>query len=274
MKILKEGREANINERLRKLRSRKGHRYFITHIEFPSRQKELDRASIDRYLKKIEEIIPQIELLIRNYRAYILHIWDQTKFCASYLLICKAFGNLRTATLLAKNGSCQELVEISRSAIEALDLAFLFLQDEKGKLLKDWFKGKIISNDEARKALHKSINKIFVDTTIPLQDVKSDLYETYSLYTHSSYAALLDSIDVFYEDYDFKKYAGYHYSVRYLHLIDNIVINILLLLKSAFTYVKDTKNFEATDKLLRAIWNEDLSPYSIDKLFKDYKQSK
>jgi hypothetical protein len=272
MKVLKRGREERINERLRKLSSRRGYRYFITHVGYPSQKKESDIFEINKYSIKVEEAIPQIRSLLKEYRKHIPHIWDQTKFCASYLLICKAFSNLKTLILLARNGSNQELVEISRSAVESLDLTFLFLEDTGKKPLKDWFAGKIIGNQEARKAMHDAVNKEDGDKTIvPLEDVKSDVYETYSLYTHSSYAALLDSIDVFYEDYDFKKYAGFHYTAKNLHLIDNIVINILLGLKSAFIQVRDLKNFEATDSLMKAIGYRDLPRSFVDETLKDYK---
>lgn len=275
MKILKKGREARIKEKLRKLRSRVGHRHFITNIGYPSQQKDSDKSKINNHLKKIEETVPQIKTFLKEYRKNTPNIWDQTKFSASYLLMCKAYTNLGTLILLAKRGANQELVEISRSALESLDLALLFLEDEKGKLLKDWFKGEIISNQYAREAMHDVINKESKSKgTIPVKDVKSDIYETYSLYTHSSYVALLDSVDVFYEDYDFKNYAGYLYTSRNLHLIDNIVINILLNLKNAFIKVRDLKNLEIVDNLMKTIGYKDLPQASINELFKDYRPQK
>lgn len=273
MKILKKGREERINERLRKLRSRYAYSYFVTHTEFPLQEKERDEFKITAYLSRIEEITPQIESLLREYRKYIPHIWDQNKYSASYLLICKAYSNLKMLIVLAKKGSNQELVEICRSAVESLDLVHLFLEDDKGKLLRDWFRGKIIANKEARKVIHKVLNQENKGKdAVPLKDVKSDVYETYSLYSHSSYAALLDSVDVFYEDYDFKKYAGFHYTADYLHLIKNVIVNILLNLKSVFIQVKDIKSLEATDNLMRTIGYKKLSRESIDEFFKDYKK--
>ena len=195
-----------------------------------------------------------IESLLKAYRKHIPRIWDQTKYVASYLLIGKAFNNLITINIIARAGSSHELVEISRSAIESLDLAILFLEDTNGTLLKKWFKGEIIKNAKSRVLEHKIINDEMSkqDTEMfPYQEMKSDVYSIYSLYTHSSYAALLDSVDVFYEDFDYKKYSGFHYTKKYLHLVDNLVINILLSLKDAFIRCNDRKNVDETEKVFR-----------------------
>ena len=275
MKVLRKSRLERIEDKLRRLRSRRARNHFITHIGYPSKQKEIDQSGIASYTTRVEAILPKIKELIKSYRKYTPNIWDQTKFSASFLLICKAYGNLQSLVSLAKNGSNHELVEISRSAVESLDLANLFLEDEKGKLLKNWFKGKIIGNKESRKVMNAQVNEINKSgVSVPLEDVKNDVYETYSLYTHSSYSALLDSVDPYYENYDFKKYAGYHFSAKNLELIENIIINILLSLKDGFIRAGDPINFDETDNLMKAIGYKNLSQESIDNILKDYKQQK
>lgn len=251
--MLKEDLKERINARLRKLRSRIGRNYFIANLSYPSEQKERDLSAINEYLEKIEEVLPDLESLLKAYRKYIPNIWDQTKYAASYLLIGKALSNLRAIIILSKKGLSSEMVELSRSAIESLDLAFLFLDEDAEISLKKWFEGKIIPNDEARGSFQKAINKLVGDKSIliPIKNMKSDVYDLYSLYTHSSYSALLDYIDVFYEDFDYKKYAGFHYTFKYLHLIDNIVVNILFSLKDALVKLHNFDSTRQIDKLLR-----------------------
>lgn len=45
-----------------------------------------------------------------------------------------------------------------------------------------------------------------------MTDIKKYIYRGLSKYTHLSYAAILDSIDVYAEDYDLNKFVGYYHS--------------------------------------------------------------
>lgn len=273
MKVLKQGVQGRIYDKLQRLKSGRARRHFVTDIGYPAREKEVDRASIITYTEKVEKVIPDIKALLELFRKHIPHVWDQNKFCASYLLICKAFSEIKPIMTIAKEGSSHEVIELARSGVEALDLSVLFLEENDGVYLKKWFDGKIINNDEARKMYDKIINAEREKSRgmIPLKDVKSDVYWVYSLFTHNSYTALLESVDPFYEEYDFKKYSGYHYTAKNLHLIENLVVNILLSLKDAFLKLNDPNGFIETDKLMKKIGYANTSIEDIDKLFTQYK---
>lgn len=274
MKVLKPTVKERISDKLQKIKSGRGREYFKIHFGYPARQMEADKTSISQYSKKIEDILPEIKELLSLFNKHIPNIWDQDKFTASYLLICKAFGEIKPILTIAKEGSNHEVVELARSGIEALDLSFLFLEEKNGAYLKRWLNGDIIPNVEARKMYDKIINAERVKNKaidLPLKDVKSDVHWVYSQFTHNSYSALLESVDVFYQDYDFKKYSGFHYTARELHLIDNLVENILLSLKEVFLKLNDVNGFVQTDKLMKKLGYVNMSVKDIDELFLQYR---
>lgn len=261
---MKDSLEERINKRLEKLRSRKGYNYLLTHLDYPANQKRLDESTINTQIKAIEDALPEIKKLIKQIKKYVLHIWDQTKYAAVYLLLGKALSNLETIIFLAKKGHNLEMVDLARSGTESIDLAFLLFEDSQNQQLEKWFKGKIIENEKARKTFDKLVNQLNSATVkLPVEEMKKEVYRTYSLYTHSSYPALLDAVDVFHEDFDFERYAGYHYASRNLHAVQDLAVKILLELKNIFVYCKNQNCLNGVDKLLKKIGHIDMTPEEI-----------
>jgi hypothetical protein len=271
---LREGLEKRIQARIDKLKKRQAYFYFTNHIIQPQQNKASDESIILQSLKKIENNIPNIKNLIKSVRKFIPHIWDQTQISAAYLLIGKAFSTLETALILAKIGHNLEIVELVRSGHESTDLASLFLDDDEGKYFKNWFKGKIIENAKARAGFQKTINRLGIDNSIKsyynlsVKDTKRDVYGVYSLYTHSSYAALLDAIDVFHEDYDFNRNAGFHHTAKNLHIIESLAINILLSIRNVFIKCQDFDSDLEAVNLLKAVGHSNMSKEEINENLK------
>lgn len=268
-----------IKDRLNKFRSRRGYIYSKLYPDYPLRMRKLDEVTIIAFLENIEKNLRLIKDLIKSIRKSIPNIWDQTNIAAVYFLLCKSFSNLETVIELAKKGHNFEIIELSRSAIESLDLAFLFLEDGEEELLKKWFDGKIIENDKSRKAFQRATNKFIEESSgstkvdLPIEDLKRKVYKIYSSYTHSSYAALLDMVDVFQEDFDFDRYAGFHYVVINLHLIRNLIYSILLGLKNIFNKYKDQQNLAKVENLLKTIGFEQPTQEEIKDVIKKYSKS-
>ncbi len=263
--------EERISERLKKLQSRKGYYYLLTHLDYPSNQKRLDKNAINAQIKVIEDALPEIKKLMKQIKRYVPHIWDQTKYAAAYLLLGKAFSNLETIILLAQKGHNLEMVDLARSGTESIDLAFLLFEDSQNQQLEKWFKGKIIENEKARKALDRVINQLNpASVKLPVEEMKKEVYKTYSLYTHSSYAALLDSIDVFHEDFDFERYAGFHFARRNLHAVQDLAIKILLQLKNIYVQCKNQDCLNEVDELLKQIGHIDMTPGEIAKVINEH----
>ena len=273
--ILKEGLEERIKTRIDKLRSREGYLWSQRNPLYPLKKKREDKVIILERVKKIENNLSSIETLIKAVRKFVPNIWDEADIAAAYLLLGKSFRNLETIIILAKKGNSFEIVELARSGKESLDLIFLFLQDGQEDLLNKWFNGKIIENEKARKAFHKAINKFKKGATtskqdLPIEDLKKNAYWLYSLYSHNSYAALLDTVDVFKEDLDFEKSAGFHYTVRNFHVIEDLTFNILFGLKNVFIKYNDQENLTKTEEILKAIGFVQASQGEIDEVMKKY----
>lgn len=273
---LKEGLEERINDRIEKLKSRKGHYYCISNLTYPENQKQKSRYQLQQATALLEEKMPEIKELIKSIKGYIPYIWEQNAITAVYLLICKTYGNLETIIALAKDGRNVEIIELARSGHESLDLAFLFLEEGQEERLKSWFKGKIIDNKIARETFHKVLNSGVLNATdLPVYDSKTDIYGVYSLYTHSSYAALLDTIDVFHEDFDFEGISGLHYSLQYFDaIVKNLMISLMLELKNIFTKYKILENINKVDRLLEQLGNYKATEEEVRDIFERYKKGK
>src|SRR6266496_1927025 len=90
----------------------------------------------------------------------------------------------------------------------------LFLgEEENSSILKKWFSGDIVENRDARDAADKFVNQdlSIIGAQIAFKEAKAHMYRILSLYTHNTYAALLDSYDVYHKDFDFGKISGFHY---------------------------------------------------------------
>lgn len=266
MKKFRDDRFERITKRLNQLKSKKARIYFLAHLDYPQREKAQYETLIKEYLLELEEIIPEVRSIIRSYRKYIPHIWDQSNITAAYLLIGKAFHNLITLIQIAKTGANYEIVELSRSAIESLDLALLILEESDNKKLTKWFKGEIIQNKVAREKYQEVINRFSTQkTSKPIKFLKSEVYDLYSYYTHSGYLAILESVDPFYEDLDYKSYAGFYFTYRNLELISNVLINILFELKTIYLKSKDLVYVKKIDQLLNKAGHKNMSDKDIDK---------
>lgn len=260
--------QERISKRVDKLKSGKAQRAFKTDPKIVDVFREKDIAYISERTNQLKLLTPEVYKLIIGIRSNFDHIWDQNKFAASYLLIGKAFSNFETVINLVKNGKCLEMVEVARSGQESLDLVFLFF-DKPDTYLEKWFNGEIIDNSIARKAFHDSVNEVNSEP-LPVYELKNEVYKIYSLYTHSSYGAILDYIDVFREDLDFNGVSGLHYSRKYFEpIVANLLINILLALKNVYGTIGDKNSYKKVDKLLELSGHVNLSTDQIKKILHD-----
>lgn len=273
--MLKDGAEERINKRLDKLKSHQARNYFLSNAAYPIKEQKFDAYLVNNSIKQIEKMLPKILELIKEIKKYFKDIYDQNNIVASYLLLGKTYKNLQCVLEEAKNGNVSIVVELCRSGQEALDLVFLFSEAKGQKYLNKWFKGEIISNKEAREVMDKSVNEMLTSLSksqMSIQDMKADIYWVYSLFTHSGFGFLLDMVDVYHEDFDFDGFAGFHYTRKYLHLVDNMVVSILLGLKNIFSVCKDLKNLTKTENLLATFGSQFASSEEIAETQKKYKK--
>lgn len=272
--MLREGIGERIKARIKKLKTGRAKKYFHLNIHFPKKQQQLDRNYINQSIKEIEDFVPDLIKLLKKVRPHFKNIWDQNNIVASYLLLGKSCKALEGVIEGAKRGNPTNVVELARSGCEAVDLVFLFLSKGGDVYLKKWFNGKIISNRESRKAFEKSIKRVLpksVGSSVPIKEIKGDVYGIYSLYTHSGYGAILDMVDVYYEDFDFNSYAGFHYTRQYLHLAENLLVNILLGLKNVFLITNDLDGMATVEKYLGKFPSHFASPEEIADTLTTYK---
>lgn len=247
---LEEVRE-RIKNKLARLKTRAGQKMLKVDLFSPMREKEKDRLIVRRYSDTLDQKIKVLEPLIRSLRSHIDYIGDQDKLVAAYLLIGKSFMALKSITLLVRKGYSFQAIELIRSSIESLQLAHLFLEDRQQKKLEKWFYGEIVPNRKARKALSSAANTVSKNISSSyMKDILAYIYSTYSSYTHSSYGALFEYIDVFREDFDFGQYSQFHFTRENLDLVGNLYVNILLTLKNFYIRVNDRENLLKTESIL------------------------
>lgn len=274
--MAKETPEEFIKNRLAHMNTKRAYAFALTHPEYPLNQQEKNKKLITILCNEIEEILPEIEGLIRKIFTNISSITEQTKTAAAYLLIGRAYSYLQSSLILCRAGKNMEAMELSRSGKESLDLAMLFWDDKNKNQLDKWFKGKIISNFEARDFQHELLNKELADKfenkEQPIKDMLSESYGVMSGYTHSAYAGLLDGVDVFKLDFDFTQNAGYHYCINNFHIVEDLLIKILLQLKNSFLNLKDRENFIEADKLFK-LFESKLTDEELKETMSKYKKN-
>lgn len=272
--MLRDGVDERIKKRVDKLESGKAREYFLANIGYPKKQQAIDKHAINKSTKSVEDLLPELSTSIKLIRPHFNKIWDQNNIVAAYLLLGKTYKTLHSVINEAKEGNPVGVVELTRSGQEAIDLVFLFLDEKGEKYLERWFKGQIISNSVARKVINETVNEMLAASTKQpalVEKMKNDVYWIYSLYTHSGYGAMLDMVDVYYQDFDFNKYAGFHYAKQYLHLIQNLVVNLLLGMKNVFVYCKDLDGVSKMDKQLDIFQSLFATPEEIVDIQNRYK---
>jgi hypothetical protein len=117
--------------------------------------------------------------------------------------------------------------------------------------LSKWFQGEIITNGVARKIVNESITES-LDNTHGLSpyDLATHVYRGFSKYTHCSYAALLESIDVFNEDFDWNGYSGAHYALKHISALESTMTSTLITLKQTYSELKDTESYAVINDIL------------------------
>lgn len=247
--------EEQIKSRVADISKKNGFLYAQSHPDFPRIQKEKYIITINQLCDEVESVLPDVEKLIRKIFPHIKSIVEETKIAAVYLLLGRAFSNLKTALLACRHGKNLEALELSRSGKEALDLAMLFWEEKNHSLLHKWFRGKIIGNVEAREYHHQHLNEklaeFYDNEEQPIKEMLAKDYKIMSNYTHSGYASLLDSVDVFTHDFDFEAQSGYYYCVENFHVVKDLLIKILLNLKNSFLHLKDDDAFVEADNLFK-----------------------
>jgi len=254
-KTLDEEIRALIQERLEKIRNPEASDFVRLHPDYPETQKERDRQDIIQSLQQLESIHQKILPHIRDLRRLIKDITERTMICAIYLLFGKVMQTWEAVFLLAKEGRNQEVMELARSINENLDLINLFILDDTNNYLDKWFDGEIIEHAKAREAIHKFLNlqNPVSKEELPVYEISTYIYRVLSKYTHGSYAALLDSVDVFNKDFDFHRFAGYHYTRRNFHILKDAMVKTLIQLKALYLFLRDNDNYLKVDNILKEV---------------------
>lgn len=272
--ILQEQERKEMNDRLQdkinKLKSGKARKAYQNNPQIADNYKDRDIRQIQHKVDQLSPIIEEIKPLIQDIRKYITNIWDQDEKVASYLLLGKAFSNLEVSIQLAKQGKCIEMVDIARSAHEAIDMLMVFTTDKGKKYLEGWFEGRTINNQKVRKILDELVNAINTDKQ-KYYEMKTKVYGIYSMYSHSNYPALTDYIDVFREDFDFDGNSGFHYTNSYFGaIVTQLVINILLALKNIHNFTNDQEKLNRIEKLLKLVGHQNLSKDEIEQITREH----
>jgi len=246
--------EGLIKDRVLRIRGRLGKKYLRYNLLYPEQQRDKDLEQVKNEIKNIQNVHFQMKNHIKGLRKFIPDITEETILCASYLIFGKVIQTWETIFVLCLKGYNFDVMELIRSIGENLDLIKTFHLDSDQKYLKQWFGGQIITHDIARRLEEKFIkknNQEFLEKhNLSPYDMATDIYRTFSKYTHCSYAALLDSVDVFNEDFDWNGYAGAHYTLHNIHALRSAMSATLTTLKVIYLQLKDMEKYSEIDKVL------------------------
>lgn len=231
------------------------------------RERESFYKKLDIHNKRFHSLIPYVQ----RTRVYTKLITDKTKFAACFLLFHKAIQTWEAMVTLSKLGFYYEVMELSRSTGENMDLANMFILSDKDDVyLNRWFTGEIIGNRHARESFEGVFNGLEVlPEAIPLAKTLSEIYGTMSSYTHGAYSVLLEMINIFTKDFDFDKSTGFHRLDEESDVLKNLVNKIHYSL--IFFYMNLAKDETITDELL-ALVPEPVGKMSTEEIKKHYEK--
>ncbi len=246
-----------IEGHLKGLKSGTANRFIQQNPSYPEQQKIRDKQKVDAWIVEINKIYASVIEQVKRLKPHIADVTEQTVICAAYLIYGKVCQTWQAAFLLVSNGFNHDAMELARSINESLDIIKVFHLDKSKKYLNQWFSGKIIDNGTAREILSEFVINGDIpavkDNDISPKEIMTDIYRGLSQYTHCSYAAVLESVDVFNRDFDWNKFAGFHFSANNLHQLESTMTATLITLKMTFGEIEDLEGYQATDKLLNAL---------------------
>lgn len=243
-----------IQERITKLKQGQAKAHLRMNLLYPEQQKKQDLQKIQTGLSKLVSIHSQVKDRVKKLKNLIPDVTEQTTLCAVYLIYGKVLQTWEAIFLLASKGYSFNIMELIRSMGENLDLIKAFHLDKEQQYLKKWFQGEIIEHKVSRGIEEKFIKegriKSIEESGLSPYDMAKDIYRVMSKYTHCSYAALLDCVDVFNENFDWNGYAGTHYTLHNMHALNSVMTANLITLKMTYSELKDFVSYEEVDKIL------------------------
>lgn len=243
-----------IQERISKLKSHSAKAFFGHNLLYPEHQRKRDLAQAQLEIQKLQTIHVEMVGRIKKLKDLISDITEQTPICAIYLIYGKVLQTWEAIFLLASRGDNFNIMELTRSIGENIDLIKAFHLDKEEKYLRKWFEGEIIEHGISRELEHQFLIegklKSIEENNLSPRDMTKDIYRVQSKYTHCSYAALLDCVDVFNEDFDWNGYAGAHYTLHNIHALKSAMTATLITLKMTYLELGDNVNYTQVDKIL------------------------
>jgi len=281
---LKEELVQSLQERIRKYQNEEDAvaRYLHVNPDIPMKQRDEDCRAIATGVANLELVFEKILPYILNIRGLVGDPLAQDKLAASYLLLGKISQTWRAVFLLMRNGFHYETMELIRSIHEAKDLVFVFINGDNGSSdLKKWLSGEIVANESARAKMHEymNANAAQAGVVLPIRAMMDGVYAGLSKYSHASYAALLDSFDVYRRDFDFEKTASLHY-VRSSSLpyATSELQGTIVTLKGFYQVLGDTESYKKLDQILRQIapemYNKTAIKQTTEAMIKKFTQNK
>ncbi len=249
-----------VKERVAVIDMKRAYDFALQNPGISEMKKQQEIQKTNALLDGLEEMTSHLEELIQSLHYRLVSITEQTSTSAVYLLLGKAYSSLESTILLCRSGKSFEAIEISRSGNESLDLVYLFLEEENNLHLQKWFEGKVVDNKVSRDFQHNHLNRElsenFPDQELPVSLFKAGIYKVLSRYTHSTYAGILDCVDVYTHQYDFQRRAGYHYAIENFHVVEDLARSLVQMLRLTFIKFQDQESLLKTNALYELFDNE------------------
>ena len=221
----------------------------------PIREKQSNSEQLLIQVQKLADMWNEVLPYIRKIRPLIDDVLDHNRLVACYLLFGKVSQGLAAIFMLLRNGFHYEVIEIIRSNREALDLIRFFITEPEGSAqVKRWFAGDIVKNAKAREVGDRQLREFaeMTKVTQSLEGAQDSIYSGLSHYSHVSYSAILDSYDVYHQDFDFEQIAGHHYALKSsLPYVRTEIHSVLIVLKGFYLSLGDRESYLRVDTLLR-----------------------
>lgn len=243
-----------IDGHIQKINDEKKDLIFKLDPNLPDKIKKEDQDIIERAIITLEDLYSLLFPFVKNIkRDCIKDVAEKTLTCGIYLLLCHVFETWKVVFLLARSGMNTQMMNLIRHIKETLDLVeFFIIKGEGSQDFKKWFDGEVVSPKKSRKAIEAFLESDpTLKNEIDFYNMQSYIYALMSIYTHSGYCAMLESVDVFNKDFDFKKYSSFHFVKGAIKNTNEIMNSTMITMKSVFLYLKNMRNYQQIDTILK-----------------------
>lgn len=237
------------------IKERKGKIELKQNPQLIEEQSDKYSKEIKQELVKLREYYDALEKVTKALKGHVSDITDDQFTTAIYILATHNLQTLNSIFTLAENkgASSPSLIRVVKEINAQIDLFRMEFKKGDRRNLDEWLCGEIISHGAFRKAKADEASiALGKDKAEKLKADTLNVYRLESQMTHNSYAALLENISPYTEDFDYSGHTQHERTIHMLKYTKGTMDNFAIVLKGVFAHMENgDKTRDEIDRLMK-----------------------